>query len=133
MNGKLYFAAENGSDGPQLWTSDGTSTGTHMVSPIGGRTQGSASTGFTAVGSMIYFSAYDGPEHGSELWKTDGSSAGTMLVKDIAPGFEDGVHLGDTQGVGFKNKFFFVGNDLKVGAQLQPFQGRKSRSGRELA
>jgi ELWxxDGT repeat protein len=31
FNGKLYFAATNGIDGHELWTSDGTESGTYMV------------------------------------------------------------------------------------------------------
>ena len=37
-----------------------------------------------ALGSAVYFSAYDGA-HGEELWVSDGTAAGTYMVKDIWP------------------------------------------------
>ena len=36
----------------------------------------------TAVGSQVYFSAFD-PRIGTELWKSNGTANGTLLVKDI--------------------------------------------------
>ena len=43
-----------------------------------------ASTDFTEVNGVMYFSANDGT-HGTELWRTDGTAAGTFLLKDIDP------------------------------------------------
>ena len=34
VNGKLYFAANDGADGDELWKSDGTAAGTLMVKDI---------------------------------------------------------------------------------------------------
>src|SRR5581483_3116120 len=35
----------------------------------------------TAVGSTLYFTAYD-PLHGRKLWKSDGTEAGTVVVNE---------------------------------------------------
>ena len=35
VNGALYFHASDPINGPQLWTSDGTGTGTHIVDVVG--------------------------------------------------------------------------------------------------
>src|SRR5690554_7569292 len=34
LNGKLYFQANNGTDGMELWVTDGTESGTQMVKNI---------------------------------------------------------------------------------------------------
>src|SRR5262245_26070056 len=47
-----------------------------------------------AIGSTMYFSAYD-DTHGRELWKSDGTVAGATLVKDIFPGTYTGYYGGE--------------------------------------
>ena len=34
VGGKLYFHGDNGTSGPELWVSDGTSGGTHLVGDL---------------------------------------------------------------------------------------------------
>ena len=86
FNGNFFFSA-SGTEGNELWMSDGTLAGTKIVKDI----NSGAADGIKNVSSYIYtkqgfyFSANDGP-HGNELWKTDGTDAGTSLVKDIYPG-----------------------------------------------
>ncbi len=75
-----YFTKfENGVE--ELWTSDGTVAGTHIVKAVGS----ARIFNLTTVGSQAYFDADDGI-HGDELWKSDGTAAGTGLLDDIAPG-----------------------------------------------
>jgi ELWxxDGT repeat protein len=85
----LYFSADDGSNGQELWKSDGTASGTVLVKDIypGPNTGISPynSQSFTAFGDILYFTAQDGI-NGLELWKSDGTAAGTVLVKDINPG-----------------------------------------------
>ena len=81
----LFFAADDGTNGLELWKSDGTGGGTVLVKDI---RPGGASSGphnLIAVGTTLYFAADDGT-NGIELWKSDGTGAGTVLVKDIAAG-----------------------------------------------
>ncbi|HEY1013567.1 MAG TPA: ELWxxDGT repeat protein [Herpetosiphonaceae bacterium] len=82
----VFFTADDGVHGRELWRTDGTPEGTAMVKDI---TPGSAGDGpgsLVALNqSTLLFSADDGI-HGRELWKTDGTEAGTRLVKDIMPG-----------------------------------------------
>src|SRR5258708_23396288 len=75
-----YFNEDVGGT-EQLWVTDGTPAGTHLVQ--------SFSTGaifdLTTIGSRVYFTIDDGVD-GRELWTSDGTTAGTVLVKDINPG-----------------------------------------------
>ena len=62
----------------QLWVTDGTSVGTHVVASFGaGLIQN-----LTTIGSRVFFSVDDGA-HGQELWTSDGTAAGPAMVKDI--------------------------------------------------
>ena len=64
----LYFRANDGTNGSELWKSDGTASGTVIVKDIYSGSTGSSPTYLTAVGSTLYFRAYDAT-NGVELWK----------------------------------------------------------------
>ena len=63
----LYFEADNGINGSDLWKSDGTEAGTVMVKDIKNGGDSSSPGSLTAVGNTLYFSADDGVV-GQELW-----------------------------------------------------------------
>lgn len=84
-NNTLYFTADNGVHGRELWKSDGTPAGTVMVRDIQPGPGGSGPNAFVAVGDHLLFSGFD-EEHGRELWRTDGTHNGTIFLKDLMPG-----------------------------------------------
>src|SRR5262249_44109016 len=90
MGGTVFFRANDGIHGSELWRSDGTEAGTYMVKDINPNGANSTPADLTVVGNTLFFSAYDGTQgggpHGVELWKSDGTEGGTQLVEDIYSG-----------------------------------------------
>src|SRR6185369_8704884 len=85
----LFFAANNGSAGVELWKSDGSVAGTVIVKDIFSGVGSSNPGNLTAFGTLLVFSANGSTNSGAggiELWKSDGTSEGTVPVKDINPG-----------------------------------------------
>ena len=85
-NGLTFFA---GSDalGSELWVTDGTPEGRHLVRDIMPGPGSSNPAFITMLNGLCYFAATD-LLHGQELWKSDGTLEGTVLVKDINPAGE---------------------------------------------
>jgi ELWxxDGT repeat protein len=81
----VFFRANDGVHGAELWATDGTAQGTHLVRDIHPGEAGSGPAMLTAVGSRVYFTAVDGV-HGRELWVSDGTRPGTHIVKDLTRG-----------------------------------------------
>lgn len=81
--GKLFFRADNGTQGREFWSSDGTTAGTQLVQDINSGSAGSSPINFTSLGSNLIFNATDGAS-GEELYIYDGTA--TSLLKDINPG-----------------------------------------------
>lgn len=80
----LYFTANDGINGRELWRTDGTESGTYMVKDI---TPGPGSTTFITAGydpnvnvldAKLYFGVGGGADR--VIWVTDGTQAGTVAV-----------------------------------------------------
>jgi ELWxxDGT repeat protein len=121
VNGTLYFAADDGSEGVELWKSDGTITSTLRIKDINAAFPGASSSpaSLTAVGTTLFFTANDGV-HGTELWKSDGTAAGTTLVKDIYAGAFDASPSNLTN---VNGTVYFTANDGVSGIELWKSDG----------
>ncbi|MGH7201479.1 MAG: ELWxxDGT repeat protein, partial [Planctomycetaceae bacterium] len=85
VNGTVFFTAEDGTTGRELWKTDGTAAGTVLVKDINPGSFSSNPSQLTNVNGTLCFTAFDGA-NGRELWMSDGTAAGTVLVTDINPG-----------------------------------------------
>src|SRR6266498_5493311 len=85
LNGTLFFAANNGTNGAELWRSDGTAGGTVLFKDINPGSASSSPAGLASVGDILFLRA-SGSTSGAELWSSDGSAAGSAWVQDINPG-----------------------------------------------
>ena len=115
--GTIFFTANNGTDGTELWKSNGTVAGTVLIKDIFPGPTGGMGTIFPDVNvdSTHYFAASDGVS-GSELWKSDGTAAGTVPVADINLG-PAGSNPGSFITIG--TTLFFTANDgTGLGPQL---------------
>lgn len=83
-NDQLYFAARDEAHGTELWVTDGTADGTHIVKDIIEGTYGSAPTNFVSYGGHLYFTVYD-YDLGTygHIWRTDGTEEGTVDCSDV--------------------------------------------------
>jgi ELWxxDGT repeat protein len=86
-DGRAVFRANDGTNGLDLWVTDGTAVGTFVVKDLQPGTIITNSYGqWTSLGDgRALFSVNDGT-HGTELWVTDATATGTFLLQDIVAG-----------------------------------------------
>lgn len=94
LGGTLLFIARDAAGGAELWRSDGTDLGTHVVKDIRpgpadaityAGPDGEESTLLMTMGGAAYFFADDGAGRAG-LWKSDGTDAGTSFVASLGGG-----------------------------------------------
>ena len=117
-----YYVANNGTNGRELWRSDGTTNGTFLVKDINPGPGSSNPAGLTNIKGTTYFSANDGSS-GIELWKCTswGLFADTVLVKDINPGPNSSNPATLTN---LNGRLMFAANTGVVGIELWASNGR---------
>lgn len=113
FNNSLIFTPFDSIYGYELWISDGSEQGTHLIRDINPGTANTTVISPLKVNNLMFFGTDDGI-HGTELWKTDGTEAGTSLVKDIHPSGSGFIRsIGE-----FKGIYFFVADDGIHGWEL---------------
>ena len=85
LGSTVLFAGSDGAHGVELWATDGTLGGTHLVKDIQLGADSSDPRFLRSAGGDLYFTADDGV-HGRELWRSDGTESGTVLFAELVPG-----------------------------------------------
>jgi ELWxxDGT repeat protein len=114
VSGTLFFSADDGTNGQELWKSPGT--GATIVADINPTAGTSSNLGrFAAANGLLFFAADNGTD-GYELWKSNGGAlgSGTTMVADIAPA-DDGNPKGMTD---VNGTVFFEANNGTDGGEL---------------
>ena len=125
---KVFFLANDGANGQELWVTDGTALGTVLVKNIGPTSANGASSILKAIGNSVLFMANDAAptaSQNSELWISDGTNAGTFRVTDVVqPGssFFSGVSSFSVNSP-FPSTFASVPFTLPAGATGETFIG----------
>jgi ELWxxDGT repeat protein len=112
INNTIFFEA-TGSNGRELYKTDGTAAGTVLVTDIFPGASSSNIDNLTVVNDLIYFTADNG-NNGKELYVTDGTLAGTRLVSDIRPGTE-GSNPDNL--INVNGTLFFTANSDRLGGR----------------
>jgi ELWxxDGT repeat protein len=117
--GRVFFSDSSTENGGELWVTDGTPAGTHLVVDLVPGAEGSHPQGLTVFRGRLYFNARTSGT-GAELWSTDGTAAGTQLVADIYAGATSSfpsylVVAGD--------RLYFSALDAAHGSELWAYDG----------
>ncbi|MFM7166835.1 MAG: ELWxxDGT repeat protein [Planctomycetaceae bacterium] len=121
MGGAVYFWADDGVNGRELWSSDGTESGTVLVTDLnsGGDAGGKD---LTASSDLLYFTADDG-QSGVSVWRSDGTNTGTFRLGDMVP---DHNNYEGMMNPGFKvsgDRVFFKADDGAITGQVWATDG----------
>lgn len=125
LNQKLFFNADDGIHGKELWMSDGTPNGTLMRKDIEPGINSGNPRNLTAIGTTsLYFTADDGVT-GTEIWETNETTL-PFLVDDIFPGLigSNPVSLTNISGT-----LYFGANNQQEGFELMTFIANSNTSG----
>jgi ELWxxDGT repeat protein len=87
LNGKVYYIANNPSYGNELYSTDGTSSGTNLVKDLYSGSTGYANYLAVSHGKLFFYAMQSsGTSAGTyEPFISDGTALGTTLLKDVNP------------------------------------------------
>lgn len=91
----IYFVADDGLHGPEIWKTDGTGPGTSFVVENLQTSNFALPTELTAFNGQLFFEA------NGDLWRTDGTAGGTQIVFDSSSPrnltvFNGALYFGDS-------------------------------------
>jgi ELWxxDGT repeat protein len=107
----LYFYANDGVNGTELWKSDGTEIGTNMVTDLNNGSDSGYFFDAVEISGHLYFRGNNGTTW--SLWKTNGTDEGTNLAIDFSLGkniygYERNVMFSPDEFVVHENDVYFI-------------------------
>jgi ELWxxDGT repeat protein len=119
FNGAVYFRANDGTHGIELWKTDGTLGGTSLVADLRPGVANAVPGNLTVAGGSLYFYAFT-EATGSKVFKSDGTAAGTLLLVDTFPGAPGGPNGPPLPGnfTTFGDIVLFTATDSQAGYEL---------------
>lgn len=114
FNKLLWFAADDGEHGRELWSTDTQDTSSCLRRDINQGTGSSNPSNFIVRREQLWFAADDGT-NGNELWVSDGPDTSARLWKDINPGSSSS---NPSDFVIFKDELYFVADNGVNGREL---------------
>lgn len=119
VDGTLFFVADDGLHGRELWRSDGTAAGTVLVRDIHPGLRSSDPFCLTHVDGILFFLVDEA--RGPCLWKSDGTADGTVKVGAL-PACKDPLKRRFGM-VAVDGRLFFPARDFAHGTELWTSDG----------
>ncbi len=110
-NNELFFTADDGVHGFELWKSDGTADGTQMVKDINSGESQTILNSFIPYHNKLIFQAWQYGKAGT--WISDGTDAGTIKLADTVR-----ISSGEGEYIIANNKLLFQGYVDNYGYEL---------------
>lgn len=132
LNGIIYFIANDGVSGSELWRTDGSTNGTYQLKDITPGPESTIFQGYILAGNQIYFQVYENFSSGGNrnIWRTDGSPGGTYPLTSFSSTINNGEKLYPEafSSTNFKqallgNTLFFITEDDKHKYRLRKTDG----------
>ena len=118
--GRLFFFADDGVHGQELWTSDGTAAGTRLVKDIVPGPLSPFGVELARLGDRVFFlaSRYSSQRFvwDVELWGSDGTAKGTFVVRQIGSTRSGGIPTPNF--FRWRNKLYFQAAEAVRGSEL---------------
>lgn len=122
LNGNIIYVGTDATHGSELWITDGSQQGTHLVKDLepGGGSSSISSFYHPPLSPYVFFTATTSSE-GTELWVSDGTDQGTYMISN---GFEPGSLSSNVQvALTHKDKVYFVAQTTIDGRELYVTDG----------
>ena len=130
FNDELYFVADDGSDGTELYKLSALTGSPELVKDINIAGSGLSNNAYLAIhGSKLFFKANNGT--GNKLWQTDGTEVGTVAVSNQPATLNDPEEM-----FSFGNTLLFAARDYTAagtGTELWAFKNLSSSELSETA
>jgi ELWxxDGT repeat protein len=119
-NDKIYFKADNGIVGDEIWVSDGTAAGTKLLleTQAGLTTRGDNARYFEYNGKVLFQSSLQEFPLKYNLYSTDGTPAGTTLLSNAQYDYDLFVPQ-----IVYQNKLYFMAKAFNKGTELWQTDG----------